>query len=245
MPRIKEIEIAHKSQRHKFVIWYTEKEHFHVKGGLDSDMLDRVRGLLIGNEKYDYKPEKAQTIEVLRQQLQRFVELYWKAVESSKRIILLSASFSSTVMKNYEVQTWGRQDDGEPLRYHEEDIGFRSKLYDNPRLNCNNHTSNSSLSIEFSWKVADMVKGAETSIIEMQRNKKGEWVQCGTSFTFSKNSRKEYVIIDYTPEREAFFITLEEQFKMLADKVAAFIVNSDDEIAALIDSNKLALLPSS
>jgi hypothetical protein len=243
MPRIKEVELGVKQQTHKFVIWYTEKEKFHVKGGLSSDMDDRVRGILKENDKYR-KFDTAETLEKLRAQLQEFIELYWKAVESSHRVILISAEFSERIKRTYEVEAWGSPfDKDEAPRYHEERGGYRNEVYKAPRFNDHSYGGDSSLKIEFNWLIADIVKGAEVSVIEMQRNKSGEFVKCGKSFTMNKHNQSKYVVIDYTPEREQFFISLEEQFKVMADKMAAFISQSDEGIAALVDSKQLTLLP--
>lgn len=243
MPRIKEIEIFHKQQKHKFVIWYTEKDGFHVKGGLDADMLARVRGILTGNAKYNYHPDKGKLLEDVRKQLQEFVELYWKAVEASQRVILLSASFSDRVMKNYEVVLSHKFNESDPDNYREDDTDFRNPVYNNPRFKSNSYGQGKELNVEFDWTVADMVKGAEISIVELKRNKKGEWVKCGSSYTLDKHNKAKYVIIDYTQEREDFFTGFEEQFKLMADKIAGFMAQSDEKIASLVDSKQVALLP--
>jgi hypothetical protein len=244
MPLIKQIELSHKGHVHKFSIWYTEKEKFFVKGGLNKDMEDRVIGLLKGPAQYE-KYNTAETLEILREKLKRFVEIYWQAMESCTRVILFSAEFSDRVQKNYLVESRSMsfgEEKGE-ISYHESTSGYRNDVYKNPRIEGGNNYNND-LEISFNWLIADMVKGAEISIIEVMRNDAGEFVKCGTNFKIEKNNKDKYVILDYSIERETFFINLENQFKNMADKMASFIVQSDAAIATLIDTNQIALLPS-
>lgn len=220
MPIIKkEWEFREGDHKHAFALYFSDSEQFYIKD-FPREILDVVNSKRDAGQ--NFFPRNHETKQSLYDAVKRCLKEYYEIIATTKKVIVITAVFS----KKYA----GRNDS----------FGSWSSGNPNFKLPKKHGIAGEGYGFSFEWHVATEFSGAEKKYRKEFVNENGK--VCKEAYP-DKLGHDE-IVMDYTPEREAFFRNMQAGMDKMVLAVCAFFRQDEQNLLAAIDSGML-LLPES
>jgi hypothetical protein len=208
MPKIGKVQANFTGQTEVFELWYSQKEKFNVKG-LPKKFLELMRE--------EFLPFGFETERLLTDTLFHAVNKYKELIKKERKVILYKIEASTMLTMNKE-----------PFRPGVGECYSGIKKGISKRIRTTNFGS------------AEAAIGLEYIIaIEIDNgNKKYHPIAEDGSVGYAMNShgRIEYDVMEWSEQREAFFVALYESMQKLVFGISAFFSGNDIDLVNKIDN---------
>jgi hypothetical protein len=215
MPKVSKIEIRIKDKTHIYDVFFSPKQdkQFHIPK-FPEDILK-----IVGKSAYEVV-ERFERVSDLEKSVREVLEEYYERMSVQRKVIIYSMDFSQEFrMNRTSIDSWAG----------------RNPLIELPKQFdsfCSLREKTKGYGLSFDFCVATETKGAETKYLRQWKNDKGqiEMDSGGTRLQVGE------AVIDWTPEREAFFENMKEAMTKMAVKFCDFFGQDEKKLLRIMDS---------